>query len=233
MLTTLPASTDSERPERRSRPVLTPIAALPFLLFFTVTGAAQAKHRAVAPARADQEISWQKWRFAFTAPSTWRLDSEYIENNKKVPNGAHTETRYYNRAPDRSNPYPHTELTIVFTTWPGPEFTETSPSGQTLTLSLEDLFALEQGTPDTWKPQLKNPQFEAVRYETLDGVRGVLLQRSDLPVTRRRPTDKLVLDWNGYRIFDGNLQRISAALDCTRAELPRALTILRSFQFSK
>jgi hypothetical protein len=202
------------------------------LVFFVVSGIAQGKPKTAAHAPATQEISWPKWNFAFTAPSTWRQYLENIEDNDKVPNGNHDETRYFTRTPDRPNVYPHSDLTITFTTWPGPEFKTKAPSGRTLSLSLEELMDGEQGTPETWKLE-KNPQLEAIRYETLDGLKGVLLQRSISPVTRHRPTDKLVLDWTGYRVFDGNLQRISAAFECTRADLPRAETILHSFKFSK
>lgn len=226
-------STDRKSSERRSRPLLILIATLPVLLFFAVTGVAQSKRKTASHVPVTQEVSWPKFRFAFTAPSTWRQYLENIDDNNKVPNGFHAETRYFTGTPDRPNVYPHSELTITFTTWPGPEFKAKAPSGRILSLPLEDFMNLEQGTPETWQPQLKNPQLEAIRYETLDGIKGVLLQRSVVPVSRRRPTDKLVLDWNGYRIFDGNLQRISAAFECTRTDLPRAETILRSFKFSK
>jgi hypothetical protein len=226
MLTTLPASTRRKISER-------PVLILTVLTAFALTAAAQAKHKTASPAPATQEISWPKWKFSFTAPSTWRQYLEHIEDNKKVPNGNHDETRYFTRTPDRPNVYPTSDLTITFTTWPGPEFTVTRPSGQVLSISLEDFFALEQGTPETWQPQLKNPQFQAVRYETLDGIKGVLVQWSVLPVSKHVPTEKLVLSWNGYRLFEGNLQRITASFECTRADLPRAETILHSFNFSK
>jgi hypothetical protein len=195
---------------------------------------AQGKKKTVQSAPATQEISWPKWNFAFTAPSSWRQYLEHIEDNNKVPNGAHEESRHFTRTPDRPNFYPTSDLIVTFTTWPSPEFTVKRPSGRIFSFPLDEFMTLEQGTPETWKPQLeKIPQLEAIQYETLDGVKGVLLQRSVLPVSRRRPTDKLVLGWNGYRLFNGNLQRISAAFECTRADLTRAETVLHSFKFSK
>lgn len=125
-------------------------------------------------------------------------------------------------------------MTITFTTWPFSEFKTKAPSGRILSFPLDRFMDLEQGTPETWKQQLDQiPQLEAIRYETLDGVKGVLLQRIVEPSKSRRPTDKLVLDWTGYRLFNGKLQRITAAFECTRANLPRTETILHSFKFSK
>ena len=210
------------------------VAGVSLLLVSLLTAAAQVKPKTATRAPATKEVTWPKWDFAFTGPSAWRQYMEHIEDNDKVADGYHEETRYFTHMPDRPKVYPTSDMTITFTTWPFSEFKAKAPSGRMLSFPLDQFMDLEQGTPETWQPQLDQiPQLEAIRYETLDGVKGVLLQRIVEPVKHRRPTDKLVLDWNGYRLSGGKLQRITAAFETTRANLPRTETILHSFKFAK
>src|SRR3954470_17277653 len=119
MVTT--ASHHRKRPKRRTHPLLILMACFSVLFSFAIASDGQVKQSPARPAAATQEGSWPKWNFAFTAPSVWRQYMEHIDDNNKVPNGAHEETRYFTRTPDRPNVYPHSDLTITFTTWPGPE----------------------------------------------------------------------------------------------------------------
>src|SRR5690348_9924690 len=95
MFTDLPSSRDRKRFEQSRRLVLMFVAGVSLLLVSLLTTAAQVKPKTATRAPATKEVTWPKWDFAFTGPSAWRQYMEHIEDNDKVADGYHEETRYF------------------------------------------------------------------------------------------------------------------------------------------
>ena len=90
----------------------------------------------------------------------------------------------------------------------------------------------EQGTPFSWEKQKKQKDSENLQYLEIGGLRGVLLQLSwSIKNAGPMPQDTLELDWNMYRVYKGNVQRLTLMMEGKREDLDTMKRVLTSFEF--
>jgi hypothetical protein len=90
----------------------------------------------------------------------------------------------------------------------------------------------EQGTPSSWQKPEQPKELENRQYLEIGRLRGVLTQlnfgtKHTVPVAE----DAVFLDWSAYRVYKGNVQRLTLMIEGKRAELDTMKRILLSFTF--
>jgi hypothetical protein len=179
-----------------------------------------------------QEQDWQKWKMKFSIPPGWRFVEETTEDHPDKVNGYHKEERQFTREPKSTDPFPNIDLSITVTTWPGPT---ANIQGQTsmLRLTPEEIMNAEQGTPDSWEfAKRTEKKVEDTKYKELSGWKGVYTKFwFEVDLKRRSPENLINLGWTGYRLFEGNIQRIWISFEGKRKELILLERILDSFGF--
>ena len=91
----------------------------------------------------------------------------------------------------------------------------------------------EQGTPASWEfAKRTEKNIEDTEYKEISGWKGVYTKFwFEADSKKRGPENVLDLGWTGYRVFEGNIQRIVIAIEGKRTEQARLLSILDSFSF--
>ena len=188
------------------------------------------KHPAQALLWQDQ--NWQKWRMKFSIPTRWRYLDETNEDHPDKVNGYHKEERNFTRALKSTDPFPNIDLSVTVTTWPGPTANIQGPT-RMLRLTPEEIMNAEQGTPASWEfAKRKEKRIEDTKYKEISGWKGVYTRFwFEADRKKRSPENRINLGWTGYRVFEGNIQRIWISIEGKRREQMQLERILDSFRF--
>jgi hypothetical protein len=179
-----------------------------------------------------QSVNWEIWGVAFSLPPQLKLGSETPENNPSRPDGYFGATRIYEKNPPRGAASAKLELMISITNWKGEKF-KIDEENRKLELTPEQMFEIDHSA-DQRNMQREDSPIEEVEYFEAGGLKGtyVLANEKFAKTTDKTPASRIQVLWQTFRIYRGNVQRISLAFTGQRKELETMKKVIKSLKFA-
>jgi hypothetical protein len=212
-------------------------------MIFTAQGCAQAtpqsknvltdqkKKSAKSEISNWQEIKWERWELKFLIPPDFMETTEMPEEQTVPEDGIFNESKTFKRSiQEKSNVSP-LELEIEVSNQKGEKFKTEFESGKT-ELSQEDLLKFDFIVNTEDVKNADTPTLET-KYLEIDGQNGLLVTMNasfDAGKTVK-PENEIVLVWLTYRVFKGNIQRITMTVQGKRKELDVMKKIINTVKF--
>jgi hypothetical protein len=213
-----------------------------FILTLTLSAAAasaNAQPKKSAPAKrmipkqtAWQQINWEIWGVAFSLPPQLKFVDETPENNPTRPDGYFGATRNYEKNPPPGATNAKLELMISITNWKGEKF-KIEEENRKLELTPEQMFEIDHSADQRNVQQADSP-IEAVEYFEAGGLKGTYLLANAKyeKATDKSPATRVRVLWQTFRIYQGNIQRVSLAFTGQRKELETMKKVIKSLKFA-
>lgn len=173
-----------------------------------------------------QEVKWEKWEMKFSIPRDLKETTEKPED-EPIPNDENFgESRTFARSKAS-----RLVLSIDVTNWKGEKVKTEYESGE-VELSPEQLLALDHIGDTTAMKRADSTMLEA-DYLEIDGITGIfaIMNKSSRLGKTIKPTNEIIMVWGTYRIFKGNVQRITVSLEGQRKQLETMKKIINSLNF--
>lgn len=178
-----------------------------------------------------QSVDWEIWGVAFSLPPQLKFASETPENNESRPDGYFGATRIYEKNPPVAA-VANLELMISITNWKGEKF-KIDEENRKLELTPEQMLEIDHSADQRNMLQADSP-IEAVEYFEAGGLKGtyVLANEKFGKAKVKSPATRIRVLWQTFRIYQGNIQRISLALSGQRKELETMKKVIQSLKFA-